>query len=71
MFHIKVCIISSTGHQSSLESMSSMCEPTPTSVCWKDDNVKDEGAPGPSTAQCKPGRKPGIHLGRQSRYYLF
>jgi hypothetical protein len=25
--------------------MSSMGEPTPTSVYWKDDNVKDEGAP--------------------------
>ena len=73
MFHIiiKLCIISSTGHQSSLESMSSMGEPTPTSVYWKDDNVKDEGAPDPRTVQFRPGRKPGIHLGRLSWYYLF
>jgi hypothetical protein len=26
-----------------------MGEPTPTSVYWKDDNVKDEGAPDPRT----------------------
>ena len=50
---------------------SSMGEPTPTSVYWKDDNVKDEGAPDPRTVQFRPGRKPGIHLGRLSRYYLF
>ena len=54
--------------QSSLESMSSMGEPTPTSVYWKDDNVKDESAPDPRTVQFRPGRKPGIHLGRPSRY---
>ena len=71
MFHINVCIISSTGHQSSLETTSSMGEPTPTSVYWKDDNVKDEGAPDPRPVQFRPGRKPGIHLGRLSRYYLF
>jgi hypothetical protein len=39
-----------------------MGESTPTSVCWKDDNVKDEGAPDPRTVQFRPGRKPGIHL---------
>jgi hypothetical protein len=48
-----------------------MDEPTPTSVYWKDDNVKDEGAPVPRTVQFRPGRKPGIHLGRQSRYYNY
>jgi hypothetical protein len=37
----------------------------------KDDNVKDEGAPDPRTVQFRPGRKPGLHLGRQSQYYLF
>ena len=49
-----------------------MGEPTPTctSVYWKDDNVKDEGAPDPKTGQFRPGRKPGIHLGRLSQYYL-
>jgi hypothetical protein len=36
-----------------------------------DDNVKDEGAPDPRTVQFRPGRKPGIHLGRLSRYFLF
>ena len=41
--------------------------PTGTSVYWKDDNVKDEGAPDPRTVQFRPGRK----LGRLSRYYLF
>ena len=51
--------------------MSSMGEPTPTSVYWKDDNVKDEGAPYPRTVQFRPGRKPGIHLGRLSLYYVF
>jgi hypothetical protein len=44
---------------------------TPTSVYWKDDNVKYEGAPDPRTVQFRPGRKPGIHLGRLSRYFLF
>jgi hypothetical protein len=53
--------------QSSLENMSSMGEPTATSVYWKDDNVKDEGAPDPRTVQFRPGRKPGIHLGRLSK----
>ena len=48
-----------------------MGEPTPTSVYWKDDNVKDEGAPYTSTAQFRPGIKPWIHLGRLSQYYLF
>jgi hypothetical protein len=48
-----------------------MGEPTPSSVYWKDDYVKDEGAPDPRTIQFRPGRKPGIHLGRLSRYYLF
>ena len=33
--------------------------------------VKDEGAPDTRTAQFRPGIKPGIHLGRLSRYYLF
>jgi hypothetical protein len=26
--------------------------------------------PDPRTVQFRPGRKPGIHLGRPSRYYL-
>jgi hypothetical protein len=55
---------------SSLENMSSMGEPTPTSVYWKDDNVKDEGAPDPRTVQFRPGRKPGIHLGLIFFYQL-
>ena len=48
-----------------------MGEATPTSVFWKVDHVKDLGAPDPRTAQFIPVRKPGIHLGRLSRYYLF
>jgi hypothetical protein len=48
-----------------------MGESTPTSVYWKDDNVKDEGAPDPMNVQFRPERKPGIHLGRLSWYYLF
>ena len=51
--------------------MSSMGEPTPSSVYWKDDNVKDEGAPDPRIVHFRPGRKPGIHLGRLSLYYVF
>jgi hypothetical protein len=48
-----------------------MGEPTPSSVYWKDDNVKDEGAPDPRIVHFRPGTKPGIHLGRLSLYYVF
>jgi hypothetical protein len=33
--------------------------------------LKDEGAPDSRTVQFRPGRKPGIHLGRLSETYTF